>query len=150
MKLLFVCTGNTCRSPMALALAEKICAALGLDGYELASAGVMAVDGASASTGALDAAAQIGLDLSGHISQLLTQELVDDSALIFTMTMSHKQAVCSKFPNHSDKVHLLSEYAGECGDIPDPFGQSLDVYVKCRDSLEVYIKRIMEILRGSE
>ena len=133
---------------MALAIAQKIFADIGLNEYEFASAGVMAQEGASASQGAIDAAKQAGLDLSGHCSKLLTIELVSESTLILTMTKSHKDIVCVKFPNHSGKVHLLSEYAGKVGDVPDPFGQSLHAYVKCRDSLTEYIEKVLETLRG--
>jgi len=133
---------------MALAIAKKMHVDFGLDGYEFASAGVMAEDGASASRGALDAAAQIGLDLSGHSSRSLTSELVRESTLILTMTKLHKDMVCVKFPDHSDKVHIISEYAGKLGDVPDPFGRSLQVYSKCRDSLVEYIKHIFEAHRG--
>jgi len=124
---------------MALVIAQRMFCESGLQGYELASAGVMATDGTSASVGAMDAVAQMGLDLSGHSSRALTPELVCESGLILTMTQAHKNIVCSRYPDQRGKVHIISEYAGLSGDVSDPFGGSLPIYAACRDSLTEYI-----------
>jgi len=118
-------------------------------GCEFMSAGVRAADGDLASLGARDAVSQIGLDLSGHRAQALTHELANESTLILTMTKAHRDAVCERFPDIADKVHLISEYAGKSGDVLDPFGQNTQVYASCRDLLEVYINEIIAALKST-
>jgi len=131
---------------MAQAIAQEILCDPRFEGYTVDSAGVMAVDGCSASQGAIKALTQIGLDASTHSSKMLTAQIVSDFDIILTMTNSHKEAVCYMFPEFQDKVHLLSSYAGKLGDIPDPFGQSLGVYVECRDCISECIQNVFEKL----
>jgi len=133
---------------MAAAVAKKMFAEAGLADLEVVSAGVMACDGAAASSGAVGAAARVGLDLSRHSSSVLTPELMCRSALVLAMTQAHKDAVCRRFAEFCPKVFLLSEYAGGGGDVADPFGQHDDVYEKCRDSMAEYIGLVVKKIIG--
>lgn len=124
MRRLVVCTGNTCRSPMAKALVEAYAPA----GDEVKSAG-LSVTGAAASVHAVVAMREIGIDLGFHRSQLLTKEMVDWADEIGVMTPAHKVAVTSLFDVDPDKVFVLGK------GIPDPFGLSLADYRMTRDVL---------------
>lgn len=129
MRRLVVCTGNTCRSPMAKALVERYQAA----GDEVQSAG-LSVTGAAASVHAVLALREIGIDLSFHKSQLITADMVAWADEIGVMTPSHKVAVTSLFDVDPDKVLVLGK------GIPDPFGLSLTDYRHTRDILEKAVK----------
>lgn len=147
-RILFVCTGNTCRSPMAEHLMRKW---LGAEsGWTVASAGVAAYDGEPASAGAVRALEEKKLDLSGHRSQHLTQAHVDGSDLIVVMTAAHQQAVLQRFPRAADRVVLLNTFnprrAGE--DVPDPFGMRVDVYRTIRDEIEAAMPELVLHVHG--
>jgi len=129
MRRLVVCTGNTCRSPMAKALVERY----QQDGDEVRSAG-LSVTGAAASALAVIAMREIGINLSFHKSQLITADMVAWADEIGVMTPSHKVAVTSLFDVDPDKVKVLGK------GIPDPFGLSLPEYRQTRDILEKAVK----------
>ena len=137
LRLLFVCTGNTCRSPMAHALAERALERLGWDTAEARSAGVSAVPGGTASEGAIQAAGEQGLDLQCHRSSLLSKELVEWADLILTMGVSHLADV-EAFGGHG-KAAMLSAFAegeesGRGWGVPDPFAGDIEAY---RDSFRI-------------
>lgn len=147
-KLLFVCTGNTCRSSMAEAIARKIIADRGLN-ILVSSAGVFALPGDKASFQAVEAVKEWGIDLGAHCARKLNGDMVKDADFIITMTDQHKRAVIQNFPDAKGKAFTLNEFAyGTPGDIKDPFGQDLDVYKVCAAELmkgiEKIIDRIME------
>lgn len=137
-RILFVCTGNTCRSVMAAALAQRILAGMPLEGVqvEIASSGLAAMPGDSASAGAVTVMREKGIDLSGHRSSLLTRQDVEDADLVLTMTSGHREVLCRIVPSCKDKIHTLAQYAGTFGDVPDPFGQSDHVYRRVAVTLE--------------
>jgi protein arginine phosphatase len=130
--LMMVCTGNTCRSPMAEGIARQMIAeqlGIGLEGLdeagiEITSAGAYASAGASASPEAIRAVAAGGIDISGHKSTPLTRELVDSADVIYCMTASHRQAVLELVPAAKHKTHLIDAE----GDISDPYGADDGVY----------------------
>lgn len=135
MKVLFVCTGNTCRSPMAEGLLKDLSMKKNLD-LELKSAGVFAMDGESASENAVAALNKFNIDISNHKSQSVSKELVDDADLILTMSRSHKENLLLNFPNVRNKLYLLNEYAlKEDRDIQDPFGRDIYNYELTRDEI---------------
>lgn len=122
MNILFVCTGNTCRSPMAAVLMNKIAIEKKLD-VRIDSAGIFAVDGDAASTEAVNVMKEYGIDLSAHRAKKITLELIDESDLILTMTYGQKTML-----GQNQKVYTLSEYAGFDYDISDPYGGSEEAY----------------------
>lgn len=138
MRVLFVCTGNTCRSPMA----EGIYNHLAVGGI---SRGLMA-EGGKASENAIKAMAKMGIDITGHVSRQLTVEDVNESDLVLTMTKMHKMAIVSAVPDAEDKVFTLGEYAGG-SDVTDPYGGDEAVYEECAREIYDYIEKIVVKLK---
>ncbi|MGG3800572.1 low molecular weight protein arginine phosphatase [Metabacillus fastidiosus] len=143
--ILFVCTGNTCRSPMAAALFKHL---NNSDQLNVQSAGVFAADGSDASTFAKEALEEKGIACE-HSSALLNEEHIEWASIILTMTNSHKQSVIDSFPHAGRKTYTLPEYVGyNGGDILDPFGGSLEMYRLTRDDLEDLVKQLLEKIKS--
>jgi len=135
-KLIFVCTGNTCRSPMAEGLLKQL---LGPDcGWDIASAGVCAGNGFPASPNAVAAMREKGINISSHRSSHLSPELIDAADLLVTMTRGHRDAILAVAPQSAGKVFLLKSFGiAQCAaDIYDPVGEALDVYRRVRDEID--------------
>ena len=124
IKILFVCTGNTCRSAMAAAMMADIAEKNDLD-VLIDSAGVFAEIGEKATPEAIRAMEKRGIDLTGHRTKPLTDELIDMADLILVMTSAHKLLIEGMAKG---KVHTLLEYAGGEGDISDPYGGDDEEY----------------------
>ncbi|MCP5487199.1 MAG: ribose 5-phosphate isomerase B [Verrucomicrobia bacterium] len=135
-QILFVCTGNICRSPMAEALFRHRFSEA--TGWIACSAGTSAPLGMPASEEAVQALAEIGIDATGHRSQPVTRELVTNSTVILAMTERHRHDILRFAPELADRIHLLTDFSlSRPGrDIPDPIGLSLDVYRVTRDAID--------------
>jgi len=137
--ILFVCTGNTCRSPMAEALLKHH----GKDSYQVKSAGVFAMPGGPASQNAILALKNKGIE-TNHASQQITEDLLQWSTKVLSMTTNHKHILISQFPQYSDKIFTLYEYSnGQNKDISDPYGGSLSIYENTLNELEELVKQIV-------
>ena len=127
-QLLFVCTGNTCRSPMAELYFNRFCLLRELSGARALSAGIAAVPGAPVSEPARRVLASAGVDAFGFGSRVLTAELIRASDLIVVMTESHRRRVLGLCPEAGTKCRLLLEFSGVSGPVPDPFGGTVEIY----------------------
>jgi tRNA threonylcarbamoyl adenosine modification protein (Sua5/YciO/YrdC/YwlC family) len=144
--VLFVCTGNTCRSPMAEGLFRHLLAArlkskpgeLEERGAIVMSAGIAAMLGGRAAAEAIKVLAPMGIDLTAHESQPLTDQLVRHADVILAMTRSHRQAILAEWPSAAERVKLLSH---DGIDVPDPVGGPTELYERCLGQMRPDVER---------
>jgi len=127
--VLFVCTANICRSPIAMGIfADKVARTFPNQPWTVASAGTWAQAGRKAHEHSRQVLTEHGMDIESHRSQPVSAELLADFDLILTMEQGHKEALRIEFPQAAKRVFLISEMAGYSYDIPDPIGFPLNEY----------------------
>ena len=148
--IIVVCTANICRSPMGEKLLRHALAAEPepLRSLRVVSAGIAASRGHPATENSVAALKKVGLDLSGHASQPLTQALLDDAVAVFCMTEAHRAMIELNFDRVPQALHLFREFVGRDAEIPDPYGGDFREYEACRDSMVEAVPSLVKTLRG--
>ncbi|HSU55079.1 MAG TPA: ribose 5-phosphate isomerase B, partial [Candidatus Dormibacteraeota bacterium] len=150
--VLFICTGNVCRSPMAEGIFRR--ATQGKGNYRVMSAGLGAMEGQPPSPYAVQACKELGIDISGQRSRMLTPDLVRNADFIFGMTHSHIDTVMLLYPQAAEKTFLLREFDDTLDifekDISDPIGGSYDIYLDCRDQIEQGIASLLRFIEQGQ
>lgn len=151
--ILFVCSANQCRSPMAEALLKAQVAARGEgDRWRIASAGVRALEGWPATAEAQGVMAERGLDISGHRARPASAELLEDFDVILVMEAEHQEALIGRAPHLQGRIHLFRSLVGEGGDFEDPVGRGIAAYRQAADELERILNegfpRMLELIGG--
>lgn len=148
--ILFVCTGNVCRSPMAAGLLRQRLSEAGLGTrHRILSAGIWALDDCPASEHAVAVMGERGIDISDHIAHTITSNDIVTADLILVMSREHEEIIRNTWPQYSWKVYRLSEMVGKRKDIADPYGSPIEEYRICADLLGEHInqgfERILEL-----
>lgn len=137
MRIIVVCTGNTCRSPMAQAmLSDKFTQT------DVISRGLAVTWGTGVSRHSVEVMSEMGYDISTHAPKQLTREEAQQADLILTMTSGHRDRIIFMWQEIKEKVFTLCEYAGQGGDIADPFGGALEDYRECAKQIKAVIEGI--------
>src|SRR6202140_1174583 len=150
--ILFVCTGNVCRSPMAEGIFRHVMK--GRRDVQVLSAGIGAMEGQPPSPYAVQAVRELGIDIAKQRSRMLTAELVQEADYIFGMTHSHVDTIFLLYPQAAEKTFLLREFDETLDifekDISDPIGGSYEVYLNCRDQIEQGIASLLRFIQQGE
>ena len=149
MKIMFICTGNICRSAMAEAMLKKMLQESKKENIEVYSCGISADDGDIPTQNAIEAMAEYGIDLKNHRATNIKYSNIEKMDLILCATLSHKLFVISLYPELKDKIFTLKEYVEEKDeiygiDIKDPWGYNLETYKQCAKEIEEALKKLLE------
>lgn len=150
MKIMFICTGNICRSAMAEAMLKKMLKDRNIENIEVCSSGIYADTGDIPTQTAIDVMQEkYGIDLSSHRATNIKESQIEKMNLILCATLSHKMAVVQFYPELKDKVFTMKEYAGFTFegmnfDISDPWGYDKKVYENCAKEIQQCLETIIE------
>ncbi|MDA8229019.1 MAG: low molecular weight protein arginine phosphatase [Desulfitobacterium hafniense] len=142
LKLLFVCTGNTCRSPLAVGLARQIFPA----DTEIYSAGTSAFEGVAASPETIKVLNAKNIDITSHRARCVDKELIREADWVITMTKAQERHLKALYPEFAQKIKRLGDWSSHGKDVSDPWGGDTEVYQRCAEELEVLIKSLKEEL----
>lgn len=146
LNVVFICGGNTGRSPMAKAIAEKIFAEKGIKA-EIYSAGSDIIDNDPAEENAVILMEERGFNLSEHVAAWWTPEMLQNADYVFVMTASHKNRVnVATMGIYEDKIYLLREFVGDEGSVPDPYEEPMEKYIETADLLTETITKAADII----
>lgn len=153
-EIIIVCTANICRSPVVEAVLRDRLAAKGLEGWRVRSAGTWATNGQAASRYSREILAEQGLDISGHTSQVITREILEGADLVLCLETGHAEALQAEFPEHRDKIFLLTEMVGQRYSISDPYGGPRFAYERMINDVTQLVEdglpRIIELATNPE
>lgn len=143
-KIILVCTGNTCRSPMAEGILKKYLLDNKITDISVSSMGLSAYDGDWASANAIDALDEIGIDIKSHRSKRVLAKDIYEADRIYVMTLQHKNVIVETFNSKEieEKIVVLN--------VPDPFGQSIERYRVCRDQMIEFFEKEINFLKGKK
>lgn len=146
MNIVFVCTGNTCRSPMAEIIFNNECLRRGAE-HKAASRGINVFFSAPINSKAVDALKKLGIDASSAMSKQIDEDDIKNADFILTMTSEHKMILKNAYKKYSSKIYTLCEKAyGRDKSIADPFGMDADVYFECACELKCAIDELIDKL----
>lgn len=137
-QVVFICTGNTCRSPMAEGLFKHYADDKNMN---ISSRGLMVFGQTSANETAVDVMKEIGIDITNHLSMPFDKDELEDNALVLTMTRRHKTVLTQH--GCKGQVYSIKEFIGEQGDVNDPYGGDLYIYRSCASELSRLIKEVI-------
>ena len=151
MKIMFICTGNICRSAMAEGMMKKLAKDNNLD-LDICSCGIYAEDGDYATYNAIEAAKYYDVNIESHRATNIRRSRIKEMDIILCATESHKQSVLHMYPELKEKVFTMKEYAkldnnGQDMDIKDPWGYDMNVYQNCAKEIEECNEKIIYLLR---
>ena len=151
-RILFVCTGNSCRSVMAQGLMQALLKRAGIETIRVESAGVFAIDGMSPTRETQRVLQDVGVDCADHRARVLTTEMIQEADLIFVMEQFQADEILRRLSSAKGKVQLLKPYGLSQQDpmdnpnIPDPIGKPLEVYEVCFAEIREAVERVVKSL----